>query len=138
MRLNRRLGQIGRSNRNPLGGPVFLHRMTDMTTRSRSATRRIVTLLAFAALCIGLTAAIGITSAGARKATVIGKTKNTPPPSCGDKKHPKACNVVGRVTGYMTVAVGEKHPFNVFKNGMIVAWAFDISKPLKTKKYQQR
>jgi hypothetical protein len=111
--------------------------MTRKRTTNRSAPRRIVALLAFAGLCAGLTAAIGISTAGASKATVIGKTKDNPPPSCGDKKQPAACNVVGRVTGYMKVADGEKHPFNVFQNGKIVAWSIDLSKPLQTKKYPQ-
>ena len=38
------------------------------------------------------------------------------------------------MTGYMTVAGGKKHPFNVFKDGKIVAWAIDLSKPADTKK----
>jgi hypothetical protein len=112
--------------------------MTDETTRSGSRSRRLIALLAFAGLCIGLTAAIGMPTAGAKKATVIGKTKNTPPPSCGDKNQPTACNAVGRVTGYMTVADGKKHPFNVFQNGKIVAWSIDLSKPFQSKKYPQR
>jgi hypothetical protein len=112
--------------------------MIEKRTTSRSGTRRVVSLLAFAALCVGLTAAIGIPSAGASKATVIGKTKNTPPPSCGDKQNPDACNAVGRVTGYMTVADGKKHPFNVFQNGKIVAWSIDLSRPFQTKKFPQR
>lgn len=110
--------------------------MTDNRTRSWKATRRTATVVLFAALCVGLTAAIGITSAGARKATVLGKTKHTPGPACGDRKHPDNCSVVGRTTGYMTVADGKKHPYNIFKDGKIVAWAIDLSKPLE-KKYGQ-
>lgn len=102
-----------------------------------SRVGRLVGLLVFAGLCVGLTAAIGISTAGATKATIIGKTKSTPPPSCGNKKQPTACNAVGRVTGYMTVADGKKHPFNVFQNGKIVAWSIDLSKPFQTKKYPQ-
>jgi hypothetical protein len=106
-------------------------------TKSTTTTRRVAYVLAFAAVCATLVAVIGISSAGARKATVIGKSKQTPAPSCGDKNDPKACSVVGRVTGYMTVADGQKHPFNVFKDGKIVAWAIDVSKPFE-KKYGQR
>jgi hypothetical protein len=111
--------------------------MTQKRT-SNLTVRRMAALLAFAGLCAGLVVAIGISPAGAKKATVIGKTKSTPPPSSGEKKNPNACNVVGRVTGYMTVADGKKHPFNVFKNGKIVAWAIDLSKPFNTKKYPQQ
>jgi hypothetical protein len=112
--------------------------MSGKTTRNRGGRRRVVTLLAFGALCVGLTAAIGISSAGALKATVIGKTKNTPPPSCPNLKNQSLCQVVGRTTGYMTVAAGKKHPFNIFKDGKIVAWAIDLSKPADTKKAPQR
>jgi hypothetical protein len=93
-------------------------------------------LLVLAALCVGLTAAIGISPAGARKATVLGKTKQNPAPTCGNRKSPNDCSVVGRTTGYMTVADGKKHPFNVFKDGKIVAWSIDLSKPIE-KKYGQ-
>jgi hypothetical protein len=112
--------------------------MSDRTTRSRSATRRIAALLAFATLCVGLTAFIGISSAGAKKATILGKTKSTPPPSCPNKKNESRCQVVGRTTGYMTVAGGKKHPYNVFKDGKIVAWSIDLSKPADSKKFPQR
>jgi hypothetical protein len=112
--------------------------MTHRRTRDRGATRRLAALLAFAALCVGLTAAIGISTAGAKKATIIGKTKSTPPPSCPNLKNQALCQVVGRTTGYMTVAAGKKHPFNVFKDGKIVAWAIDLSKPADTKKAPQR
>ncbi len=97
-----------------------------------------MSLLAFAALCVGLTAAIGISVAGAKKANVLGKTKSTPPPSCPNLKNQGLCQVVGRATGYMTVAGGKKHPFNIFKDGKIVAWAIDLSKPADTKKAPQR
>jgi hypothetical protein len=105
--------------------------MRGKRTRSRTATRRIVTLLAFAGLCVGLTAAIGISTAGAKKATVIGKTKHTPGPSCPKDTGQNPCTATGRVTGFMTKADGHKHPYNVFKDGKIVAWAIDVSKPTK-------
>src|SRR3954447_2362083 len=112
--------------------------MAETKTSTSHPRRRAVYVLAFAALCIGLVVAIGIPSAGAKRANVMGKTKHTPVPSCGNKKDPDACSVVGRVTGYMTVADGNKHPFNVFKNGKIVAWAIDVSRPLQSKKFPQR
>jgi hypothetical protein len=111
--------------------------MAEKNTSTTHAARRVGYVLAFAALCVGLVVAIGIPSAGATRAKVMGKTKHTPAPSCGDRKDPKACSVVGRVTGYMTVADGKKHPFNVFQNGKIVAWAIDVSRPIQ-KKFEQR
>jgi len=124
--------------RNWVGAGGFLVLMTRKRTTNRSAARRIVALLAFAGLCAALTAAIGMSTAGAKKATVIGKTKSTPPPSCPNLKNQSLCQVVGRTTGYMTVASGQKHPFNVFKDGKIVAWAIDLSKPANSKKAPQR
>ena len=124
--------------RNWAGAFGFLVLMTCKRTTNRSAARRIVALLAFAGLCAALTAAIGMSTAGAKKATVIGKTKSTPPPSCPNLKNQSLCQVVGRTTGYMTVASGQKHPFNVFKDGKIVAWAIDLSKPANSKKAPQR
>jgi hypothetical protein len=112
--------------------------MTHKRTTNRPTARRVVALLAFAGLCAGLTAAIGISTAGAKKATVIGKTKSTPPPSCPNLTNQGLCQVVGRATGYMTVASGKKHPFNIFKDGKIVAWAIDLSKPANSKKAPQR
>jgi hypothetical protein len=92
-------------------------------------------LLAFAALCAVLVAAASaIPSAGARSAKTIGKTKNTPAPACPTDTPQSPCSVVGRATGFMTVADGKKHPFNVFKDGKIVAWAIDLSKPNKSQR----
>ena len=49
--------------------------MNHRRTRDRGATRRLAALLAFAALCVGLTAAIGISTAGAKKATILPSLK---------------------------------------------------------------
>jgi len=105
--------------------------MTHKRTGSRISIVRIVALLAFAGLCVGLTAAIGISTAGAKKATIIGKTKNTPAPACPDDTPSNPCTATGRVTGFMIKADGKKHPYNVFKTGKIVAWSINISKPTK-------
>jgi hypothetical protein len=128
--------ELGTGSHPPSAGdPKLCGSMGEMKTTTNA--RRIAVALALAALCAALIGAIGISSAGARKAAVLGKTKHTPGPSCGDRKHPKDCSVVGRTTGYMTIADGKKHPYNIFKDGKIVAWAIDVSKPLE-KKYGQR
>jgi hypothetical protein len=105
--------------------------MTDKRTSRRSGTRRLVALLAFAGLCAALTAAIGISTAGAKKAVVLGKTKTTPKPACPDDTASNPCTATGRVTGFMTKAAGRKHPYNIFQHGKIVAWSIDLSKPTK-------
>jgi hypothetical protein len=100
-------------------------------TKSTTTARRVAHVLAFAALCAGLEAAIGVSSAGARKATVLGKTKHTPSPACPSDTPQNPCTTTGRVTGFMTKANGKKHPFNIFQDGKIVAWSIDLSKPTK-------
>src|SRR5689334_1258679 len=126
MRLSpRRRGAQRAERRRVLGS------MTHKWTGSRISIVRIAALLAFAGLCVGLTAAIGISTAGAKKATIIGKTKNTPAPACPDDTPSNPCTATGRVTGFMIKADGKKHPYNVFKTGKIVAWSINISKPTK-------
>lgn len=103
--------------------------MDDTRTTIPTARRRTGYALGFAALCAVLVAAIGISSAGASRARVIGHTKHTPSASCPNVKDPTKCNVIGRVTGFMTVADGRKHPFRVSKDGKLVAWAADLGRP---------
>jgi hypothetical protein len=105
--------------------------MGETRTSTPTAGRRLGYMLAFAALCAALVVAIAIPSAGANRAKVIGKTKKTPPPSCPAKKTHGDCSVIGSVTGFMIKADGKRAPFHVFKDGHIVAWAIDVSKPNK-------
>lgn len=105
---------------------------------TRAPRTRAIYAVAFAALCAVLVAAVAIQPADAKRATLIGKTKSTPPPSCPNLKNQGLCQVVGRTTGYMTIAAGKKHPFNIFKDGKIVAWAIGLSKPANSKKAPQR
>lgn len=107
--------------------------MGETRTSTRTARRRAVYALAFAALCTALVAAVAIPSAVASKAKVIGHTKHTPGPSC-----PKGCKVIGRVTGFMTVADGKKQPYRAREDGKLVAWSVDLGKPTNTKKDPQR
>jgi hypothetical protein len=103
--------------------------MGETMTTTRSASHRGAYALAFAALCAVLVAATAISSAGASTAKVIGHTKHTPGATCPNAKHPKKCNVIGRVTGFMTVADGKQHPFRVEQDGKLVAWAVDLGRP---------
>jgi hypothetical protein len=101
-----------------------------MTGTTRSTTgwrRRARHLLGFGALCAAVVAMAIASSAGAIGSKVIGKTKHTPHADC-----PKTpCSAIGSVTGFQRVADGKKRPFNVHKDGKIVAWALDLSKPSK-------
>ncbi|MFL5892212.1 MAG: hypothetical protein ACJ75I_05660 [Solirubrobacterales bacterium] len=104
------------------------------TTTIRGTRRRTTYVLAFAALCAALVlVAVAIPSADASRAKVIGNTKHTPGPAC-----PKGCKVIGRVTGFMTVADGKKRPYRAREDGKIVAWSVDLGKPSNTKKNPQR
>ena len=96
-------------------------------TSGRRARRRHA--LAFAALCAAIVAAVAVSSAGARNAKVLGKTRHTPDPAC-----PKNCEAVGSVTGFQRVADGEKRPFRVRKDGKLVAWAIELSRPKKSQR----
>lgn len=83
----------------------------------------------FALLCASLVALLAVSAAGAKDAKVLGKTKHTPNASC-----PKACQGVGRVTGFPLLADGVKRPFRVRRNGKLVAWAIDLSRPTKNQR----
>lgn len=108
---------------------MFTNSMGETRTITPSPRRRAAWVLAFAALCAALVAAIGISSAGASKAKVIGHTKHTPGPTC-----PKRCKAIGRVTAFMTVADGRKQPFRVERDGKLVAWSVDLGKPDKVQR----
>jgi hypothetical protein len=105
--------------------------MTGTNPSTTGPRRRARPLLVFGALCAILIAAVAVSSAGARPAKVLGKTKHTPKPSCPNKSHPSRCQGVGRVTGFPLFADGVKRPFRVPKNGKLVAFAIDLSRPKK-------
>lgn len=110
---------------------MFTNPMGETRTTIPSPRRHAAYALAFAALCAALVTAVAIPIADASKARVIGHTKHTPRPACPDKKHPGRCRAIGRVTGFMKVADGKKHPFRVQRDGRLVAWAVDVSRPSK-------
>ena len=87
-------------------------------------------LVAFAALC-ALAVAIGVAgSADAVSPRVLGKTKRTPKPACPGNP----CSAVGNVTGFQKEADGREGIFRAKKNGKIVAFALDLSKPDKSQR----
>lgn len=100
---------------------------------------RLVTLaaaLACALLAWSIAAATGGAQKGGDSATVMGKTKSTPKPVCPtpDVKFPpadRACQAMGRVTGFQTNADGKRNPFRVRTDGRIVAWSVDLGRPDK-------
>jgi hypothetical protein len=108
--------------------------MTGTIPPTTGRRRRGRHLIAFASLCAALAAVAAVSVAGATTARVIGKTKSTPPPACPQDTATHPCAGVGRVTGFQRLADGKKRPFNIRKNGKIVAWAIDLSKPTKSQR----
>jgi hypothetical protein len=131
-----RIAGARRENMRPAPEPAEARGVqTRMIATSQSTTgrgRRARPALAFAALCVALIAVVAVSSAGAQNAKVLGKTKHTPQPSC-----PKQCQGIGRVTGFPLVADGVKRPFRAQKNGKLVAWAIDVSRPKRDHPDQQ-
>ena len=94
--------------------------------RSRTNSRRVPLILAglvFAAVC-GFALASNLSEAGAARAKILGKTGNTPNPSC-----PGNCQVQARVTGFQKSVDGKRGIFRVKQTGHIVAWSVDLSRP---------
>jgi hypothetical protein len=91
---------------------------------------------AFACLAAGLAASGATTPADAVNAKEIGKTRQTPDPSCptpsgNDFPPRKGCQALGEVTGFQKKADGRQGLMRVPKNGHIVGWAVDLAKPNK-------
>ncbi|MEK6328789.1 MAG: hypothetical protein AABM66_14880, partial [Actinomycetota bacterium] len=108
--------------------------MTGTIESTPGRRRRARQAFGFAAACMVLLGVIAVSSAGARDAQVLGKTKRTPSPDCpaDTMRHP--CEGVGSVTGFPLLAGGEKRPMNVPERGKLVAWAVDLSKPKKSQR----
>ncbi len=82
------------------------------------------------ALVIAFAAFLALRDAGpadAAKATTIGDTGRTPKPSCPGN----TCEAVGSVTGFQQAVDGKKGVFKAPKDGRIVAWGAELSKPDK-------
>lgn len=108
--------------------------MTGTIESTTGRRRRARQAFAFAALCAALVGVIAVSSAGARDAKVLGKTKRTPSPDCPTDTNRHPCEGVGSVTGFPLVAGGKKRPMNVPENGKLVAWAIDLSRPKKSQR----
>jgi hypothetical protein len=84
--------------------------------------------LAAAALTGALVGALAlgaVEDAAAVKAERLGETRKTARPSC-----PKTpCEAVGSVTGFQATVGGQKGIFKIRRDGHIVAWSVDTSRP---------
>src|SRR3954447_5573115 len=91
------------------------------TDRVRIAVIGLIALLLAASCAL----ALSTNDAGAKAATVLGKTNKTPKSPC-DQKNPNACRIVVHVTSFQTVADGRGSIMKVPSNGHIVAWATSL------------
>lgn len=66
-------------------------------------------------------------SADAARAKTIGDTGRTPKPSCPGN----TCEAIGSVTGFQQAVDGKKGIFKAPKDGHVVAWSAELSKPDK-------
>jgi hypothetical protein len=93
---------------------------------TRKSSRRVPLILAgsvFALVC-AFALVSNLTEAGAARAKILGKTANTPSPSC-----PGQCQVQARVTGFQKSVDGKRGLFRVKTTGHLVAWSVDVSRP---------
>ena len=87
-------------------------------------TGRVRILAAAVAACVAAVA-LGTSTAGAAKTTILGAAKPAKA-SC-----PERCLVEARVTGYQMAIGNIKNPFVVPRKGEIVAWSIKLGKPRK-------
>jgi hypothetical protein len=88
-------------------------------------------------LLAGLCAAAilaGAEGASAERARVIGNTEKTPKLVCPESTSRHPCEVMSRVTGFQTQADGKENLFRIPRDGHIVAWSVDLSKPDKSQR----
>ena len=105
---------------------------------NRSSRDRALAALAFACALISLSAAIwpGAADSAPARVVILGKTDQTPPPSCPGKIVNNVevipCRVEGHVTGFQALAGGVPRPYEVPFDGKIVAWSITLSRPSHT------
>ena len=110
--------------------------MATRTTEAGATWPRAAAAAVFACLLAALAALGAASSSDAARANEIGKTANTPPPSCptpkgNDFPARKGCQVLGEVTAFQVRADGKKGLMKVPANGHIVGWAVDLARPNK-------
>jgi hypothetical protein len=104
----------------------------EKTTRDGHAWALLVTAACLLAGLIAV-AAPGEADSAPLRVVVLGKTAETPPPSCPGKivnnVEITPCRVEGHVTGFQAIAGGVPRPFEVPFDGKIVAWSITLAKP---------
>jgi hypothetical protein len=109
--------------------------VTPPDTHSSNRTRPRLIIAAAGVLVVAIISGLAA-SAVAERATTLGKTKRTPNPACPDKKRTpeNECQITGQVTGYQRSVAGKSNLFKAKRNGKIVAWGVDLSRPSKSER----
>jgi hypothetical protein len=73
---------------------------------------------------------------GGGDAVVLGQTPSTPKPVCptpnvDNPPADRACQAMGRVTGFQVSADGRQGPYKIRRRGRIVAWSVSLGRPNK-------
>jgi len=104
-------------------------------TENRIARSPIAVVAGFACVLAALVAVAWPGAAGSAPLTVVvlGKTANTPRPSCPGKIVNNVevipCRVEGHVTGYQVKAGGVGQPYEAPFDGKVVAWSISLARP---------
>ncbi len=121
--------------RNP-GRRPGLSLMTVQGAAENGARRRgALVALGFACVLALLIAATwpGEADSAPARVVVLGKTDQTPPPSCPGKivnnVEVVPCRVEGHVSGFQAIAGGVPRPYEVPFDGKIVAWSITLARP---------
>jgi hypothetical protein len=106
--------------------------------KNRAVGSRLPVALALAAALCALVVAAwpGAADSAPVRVVVLGRTANTPPPSCPGKivnnVEVVPCRVEGHVTGFQAIAGGVSQPFEAPFDGKVIAWSITLSRPSRT------
>lgn len=126
------------AGRNPGRGPGFPLETVVKAAESRRSRSRALVALGFACALVLLIAATwpGAADSAPARVVVLGKTDETPPPSCPGKivnnVEVVPCRVEGHVTGFQAIAGGVPRPYEAPFDGKVVAWSITLSRPSHT------
>lgn len=117
--------------------PGLQHEIVRLAAKNGPGSRAPVAF-ALAALLAALIVVAwpGAAESAPLRVVVLGKTTETPPPSCPGKivnnVEVVPCRVEGHVTGFQVNAGGVARPYEAPFDGKLVAWSITLAKPSRT------